>query len=463
MKSVLLCLALVAVVFCDRSSDQLFSVPRYSGTINFDQYAGYIKVNPESDGYDRKLYYWFAYSQNDPVHDPVTLWLNGGPGCSSLDGLFYEHGPWHFASNTGNPADDTIIANPYSWNMNSNMIYLEAPAGVGYSYSDNTADYHTNDNKTADDNYQFLLNFFQEFPEFQKNDFYVAGESYAGVYVPTLAYTIDQGNAAGNTFINLKGYIVGNGVTNEDYDSNSYFPFAAMHGLFSPHLAEELKEDRCYAGGFNSKCAKLKTQAREEIGDVNIYGIYNPCYKGSEGGVHKIDFKTAGLTDFVSESGNEQLVPPCINVDALTEYLNNDTVRGDLHALPSSQIGQWAICSDVVKYTKLYNSIEPIYNWLGPKYKILVYSGDTDGAVPFVGTVGWIHNLQKGNAPGVEWEHWTSSGQVAGYYTTYQNDVTNDFTFTTIKGAGHMVPQDKPPVAYQMFTQFIEGNFPTST
>lgn len=111
--------------------------------------------------------------------------MNGGPGCSSLDGFLYEHGPFRFdRSGTGNifSSNDTLRSNPYSWNKVANMIYLEAPAGVGYSYSNTTADYFTNDNKTAEDNYQFLINFFESYPEFAGNDFYIAGESYAGIY-----------------------------------------------------------------------------------------------------------------------------------------------------------------------------------------------------------------------------------------------------------------------------------------
>merc|ERR1712241_539276 len=118
---------------------------------------------------------------------------------------------------------------------------------------------------------------------------------------------------------------------------------------------------------------------------------------------------------------------------------------------PSSDIGEWALCSNAVHYQKLYDSVEPLYSILAPKYRILIYSGDTDGAVPFVGTVGWIANFENGKVPIVEWDHWVSGGQVAGYYTQY-----DDLTFTTIKGAGHMVPQDNPPVAYDMYTSFIE-------
>lgn len=62
------------------------------------------------------------------------------------------------------------------------MLYIESPVGVGFSYSDNPNDYNTNDNQTASDNYQFLLQFLDTFPQYKQNEFWILGESYAGVY-----------------------------------------------------------------------------------------------------------------------------------------------------------------------------------------------------------------------------------------------------------------------------------------
>ena len=90
------------------------------------------------------------------------------------------------------------------------MLFLESPAGVGFSYSNTTSDYRTNgDSKTAADNYVFLLNWLERFPEYKNRDFYIAGESYAGHFVPQLAHNILSNNKKANkTLINLKGIIV---------------------------------------------------------------------------------------------------------------------------------------------------------------------------------------------------------------------------------------------------------------
>jgi len=116
------------------------------------------------------------------------------------------------------------------------------------------------------------------------------------------------------------------------------------------------------------------------------------------------------------------------------------------------------MCSQKLHYTSLYSTVEPLYTVLANQYRVLIYSGDTDGSVPFVGTVEWIKDFEGGTKPDVDWLHWTLNGQVVGYRTSYPN-----LEFTTVKGAGHMVPQDKPEVAYAMFSQFLAGTFPTNS
>jgi serine carboxypeptidase-like clade 2 len=144
------------------------SLPGLSTPPSFQQFSGYSVVNETSGA---ELFYWFVESQSNPETDPVVLWLNGGPGCSSLLGMLTENGPFQLQSD-----GETILFNPYSWNQMASIIYLESPSGVGFSFSQN-GDYLTGDNATAAGNYQFLLNFFGTyFPQYQSNPFYIAGE-----------------------------------------------------------------------------------------------------------------------------------------------------------------------------------------------------------------------------------------------------------------------------------------------
>ncbi|CAN6584559.1 unnamed protein product [Malus baccata var. baccata] len=99
--------------------------------VNFQQYAGYVTVD-EKQG--RSLFYYFVEAQTDPASKPLVLWLHGGPGCSSVGGAFIENGPFQ-------PSGDILLKNDFSWNREANMLYLESPAGVGFSYSTNKSFY----------------------------------------------------------------------------------------------------------------------------------------------------------------------------------------------------------------------------------------------------------------------------------------------------------------------------------
>ena len=167
-----------------------------------DWYSGYLNFSKSS------YHYVFFDSQRDPDNDPLVLWLNGGPGCSSLIGMVTENGPFLFEPNT-----TTLKLNPNAWNKRANLLYLESPGGVGFSKGERKI---YNDANTAEDNLQALLAFFQKFPNMKKNDFYITGESYAGIYVPYLAYEIIKFNklpSSREKRIKLKGIMVGNACT----------------------------------------------------------------------------------------------------------------------------------------------------------------------------------------------------------------------------------------------------------
>lgn len=94
-------------------------------------------------------------------------------------------------------------------NAVANVIFLESPAGVGFSYSNRSSNYVTGDKQTAADAYTFLVNWLERFPEYKNREFYITGESYAGHYAPQLAALILQNNKITNqTLINLKGIAV---------------------------------------------------------------------------------------------------------------------------------------------------------------------------------------------------------------------------------------------------------------
>ena len=112
----------------DALADQVTNLPGAENlNINFNQFSGYLKVNST-----KNMHYWLVESMNDPVNDPVAFWTNGGPGCSGLLGFLTEQGPFR----TDNK-DLSLSFNEYSWNTVANMVFIESPCGVGFSYSDN--------------------------------------------------------------------------------------------------------------------------------------------------------------------------------------------------------------------------------------------------------------------------------------------------------------------------------------
>eukprot|EP00041_Stephanoeca_diplocostata_P027316 m.750245 g.750245 ORF g.750245 m.750245 type:complete len:262 (-) comp23156_c0_seq29:423-1208(-) len=210
--------ALIAVALATPAADadQIKNLPGY-GAPKQPQYSGYLSVDDPQG--TMQYHYWFAQSANAPTTDPVVLWLNGGPGASSIGyGLFTELGPYFlddasFDSKTGVP---TVFDNPYSWSTMANMLFLEAPPSVGYSYCENDNGGYSdacgwNDTTQARANYGALQAFFDKFPSFRDNDFYITGESYGGMYVPTLVEQVYLHRAEPSA-PRLQGFAVGNGI-----------------------------------------------------------------------------------------------------------------------------------------------------------------------------------------------------------------------------------------------------------
>jgi carboxypeptidase C (cathepsin A) len=143
-----------------------------------DWYSGYIDASAT-----KHLHYVFVTSRSDPTNDPVVIWFNGGPGCSSLLALFSEHGPYVI-----DDGEYYIKTNPEPWNKRANILYIESPAGVGFSTYDDANDIYHNDMSQSKDAFNALLSWYKKFPEYKKNDLYISGESYGGIYVPYLAW-----------------------------------------------------------------------------------------------------------------------------------------------------------------------------------------------------------------------------------------------------------------------------------
>lgn len=139
----------------------------------------------------------------------------------------------------------------------------------------------------------------------------------------------------------------------------------------------------------------------------------------------------------------------------VNEYLNMASVRTSLH-IPADAPA-WEMCNGTMNtnYIRYANGSIDVYVQLQGKYRVLIYSGDTDMAVPTYGTRDWINNL---NYPVTkQWKQFFVDGQVGGYAEYYKAGAVEDFEFATIHGAGHMAPQWRPAPTYKVVFNFINN------
>ncbi|KAL1834950.1 hypothetical protein ACET3Z_004601 [Daucus carota] len=458
-------------------------LPGFNGAFPSKHYSGYVPIGA-ADG--KKLFYYFVLSERNPTEDPVVLWLNGGPGCSSFDGFVYEHGPFNFEKGDSQNSLPKLHLNPYSWSKVSNIIYLDSPAGVGFSYSGNESDYITGDQKTAIDSHKFLLKWFELYPEFLDNPFYIVGESYAGIYVPTLSFEVVKGiDANVKPAVNFKGYMVGNGCTDDKFDGNALVPFAHGMGLISDELYQEVITE-CQGNFYNpanDNCESKLGKVDREISGLNIYDILEPCYHGSENKITTVttrlpqSFRKLGETERplpvrtrmfgrawpLRATVRDGIVPtwpqllnsgnvPCTDDEVATSWLNDETVRKAIHAEQASVAGEWVLCTGRISFRHDTGSMIKYHRNLTSRgIRALIFSGDHDMCVPYTGSEAWTRSM--GYEIVDEWRPWIVKEQVAGYIQGYGNNLT----FLTVKGSGHTVPEYKPAEALAFYSRWLAG------
>ena len=168
--------ALALAIHAAPNDDAIHFLPGF-GPPPTPMWSGFLDASAAEE--DTQLFYWFAQSkQADWAKRPVVLWLNGGPGSSSLCGMLMEQGPVLLDKDGG------LLANPYAWTVAANFLVLESPAGVGHSYCKEQLvgkPCFNTDNSTAAAAHAALQMFSSaKFPELAGNAFYITGESYAG-------------------------------------------------------------------------------------------------------------------------------------------------------------------------------------------------------------------------------------------------------------------------------------------
>ncbi|KAI4304699.1 hypothetical protein MLD38_040173 [Melastoma candidum] len=343
--------------------------------------------------------------------NPVVIWLTGGPGCISAFALFYENGPFHITNNL------SLAWNYFRWDKVSNIIYVDQPTGTGFSYTTDQSDLR-HDEAGA---------FFKEHPDYVGNDFFIAGESYAGHYIPAFTERVNRGNKAKEGIhINLKGLAIGNGLTDPEIQYGAYADYALSMNLITQtdygSINQLLQGCRrsiqlCSIEGGDScmsaldECNAIVGQIISIAGNINYYDIRKQC----EG----------------------QL---CYDLSNLEKFLNQQYVR---NALGVGNI-RFVSCSSAVHDAMLTDWMQNlevgIPALLEQGIKTLIYAGEFDLICNWLGNSRWVHAMLWSGQKDFEQAADVSfvvDGAEAGILKNH-----GPLTFLKVHDAGHMVPMD---------------------
>ncbi|PON57296.1 Serine carboxypeptidase-like [Trema orientale] len=431
-------------------SDKIVRLPGQP-KVRFQQFSGYITVDEKQD---RALFYYLVEAEKDPLSKPLVLWLNGGPGCSSVGyGAFTEHGPFKFNGNH-------LIRNQYSWNKEANILYLESPAGVGFSYSANKSFYiNVNDEIAARDSLIFLQRWFDKFPEYKSKDFYITGESYGGHYVPQLAQLILNNS---NVKLNLKGIAIGNPLLEFNSDFNSRGEYFWSHGLISDstlqlanslcNFSQYMREGLVLKGAnFSTNCYLLAKQVSQEVNNfIDEYDVIGDYCNSTVIQSQKI-YRAFGIVD---KKETAVKYGDCIEINA-SNYLNRKDVQKALHARLVG-VADWKLCSKILNYDLHDLEIPTIHilpSILKSGIRVLIYSGDQDSVIPLISTRSLVAGVAKelGLNTSIPYRAWFESKQVGGWVQVYGNTLS----YAAIRGASHATPITQPARSLVLFNSFL--------
>ncbi|KAF8075840.1 peptidase S10 serine carboxypeptidase [Lyophyllum atratum] len=410
-------------------------------------YTGYLDV----DAGAKHLFFYFFESRRSPDKDDVMMWINGGPGCSSAMGLLMELGPCSI--DMKNASSNGTIWNPYSWNEEANIFFLDQPVGVGFSYADFGETVETTE-EAAKNVHAFITIFFETFKQFSGRPLHLSGESYGGRYLPVFASEIyDQNQVAireGRKPLNLQSVLIGNGIT----DISTLYA-----GRYEVECGTASLDVPFQSIG---ACVRMKTalprcQKAMQKGCIDQFDLIN-CKAA-------VNFCDSELSTAMWATGRNvyDISKPCegelcyAENDAIKQYLDLPATRSLLGVeSPSS----FSACSSTVGEgfaTHMDKWIAPtqyyVSNLLDRGIRVLIYAGTYDWQCNWVANKLWVEKLEwKGSEEyrAQEWRNWKVGGKTVGEVKS-----TGLLTFATIREAGHMVPHDKPAESLAMVRRWL--------
>lgn len=402
----------------------------YNWPDNVTQIKGYVEVNKTHGVH---LYYWFFESRSKPSTDPLVVWLTGGPGCSSMLALLTENGPFLIPDGTSEP-----VFNKYGWNEFSNVMFVDQPAGTGFSYVSNPLGYVTNERQVGTELWTLLQEFYKQHSKYSGLDLFIVGESYAGHYVPATAQVIVESNSVFAK--NLKGIGIGNGWVDPLLQYPAYAKYALQEGLINQSVADA-------AAVLYAPCKILIETHIYPVAFVECQLIETTILAAAE--------LKAGHSINVYDIRKECKVPPlCYDMSNVTKFLNRKDVQQDLGVSR-----RWEACVKSVELLLLSDWVHEFADAVGKVLdagrRVLAYSGKEDFICNYLGGASWTNSTKWSkqasflNATTKDWKVGTT---VVGQVKT-----GGGLTFAAVDAAGHMVPLDQPAVALALLDHLVHN------
>lgn len=392
----------------------------FTENLNITSYSGFFTVDKK---YNSNLFLWYFPAITTSDESPVIVWLQGGPGASSLYGLFAENGPLKVVNGNFQTRD-------INWALHNHMIYIDSPVGTGFSFTDHIEGLCKNETRIAEHLYSTIVQFLHLFPELQMNNFFITGESYAGKYIPAFAYTIHKKNPAADLKINLKGMAIGDGLT-DPINQFVYSQYIYEIGLIDEEQAKIIKSIEMEAifhilkkqwNEANLELDRIMTLFQRWSGNISIYN-YLEQGKPLNNYENKIE---------------ENSIRKDIHVGSLAYYFHNDLVHDNLGLDMMQSVAGWL--SELLNY-----------------YTVVAYTGQLDVIIPYPSVVNYLRKLKFNGSDEYACSKkyiWTVDGEVAGYAKKGGNLVK-----VLVRNAGHMVPKDQPKWALNLITKMTMFDF----
>ncbi|KAJ7260949.1 carboxypeptidase C [Mycena haematopus] len=429
------------------------------------QYSGYLDIAD-----DKHLFFWFFESRNTPSTDPLVLWLNGGPGCSSSTGLLFELGPCFIA----NEGKNTTF-NKYSWTSSANMIFLDQPVNVGFSYADDGTTVNTSP-VAGKDVYAFLELFLARFPEYSSSPCILAERATREpTYLPNIASTIWAGNKQLDLVptpslkkINLESIMIGNGLTDPYLRPDGFHCRLRVRGplpVYSDPQGPECAALRakiptcqrllnsCYSSNSRLACVPALLYCNSQLigplmqTGLNPYDVRRKCDRSTDG---DLCYKEMSYIDTWM---NDPKVKVALGVDPTLTFTSCNT-----------EVNQ----AFLFQGDGAHNSAKLLTELINGGVRLLIYAGNADMMCNYMGNERWLEVLDSSfqneyvAATSIPWVT-AGSGKLAGTVRSAggKGFTAGNVTFATVFEAGHMVPFDQPEAALDLFSRWI-SNTPLS-